>query len=492
MNKTTAAWATTALLASLASPMLAQADSRAPATVTSTPAAAVPGPVAGDIITEDYARLVARSTYFWAWPIVNLYNRLLAMQKVPVPGLNGGTVPVGPPNRLSMLHDYIDAQERFVACPNQDVVYGSAILDLDQSPVVVQVPDFGSRFWVYQAVDGRTDGFIQLGKMYGTKPGFYLLVGPTWKGQTPPGIKAVFRSSTRVGTLLPRVFMDDTAEDRKAIQSVINQVNAYPLAEFDGRMKTTDWSKLPSFPTSDAGAAEIKWVDPQTFFDELPAVLDATPPQAGEQALYTQARALLAAAKRDPALKAAITDEAQKTEAGLINPLFNFSTYGQSLPANWTTITNGARFGTDYFTRTAVARSNIFVNQPQETKYFYLDADAARQKLNGSHAYTVTFAKGQLPPVKGFWSLTLYNQHHFFAPNELKRYSLGTKNKDLKYNADGSLTLYVQSTAPAADKRSNWLPAPAGEAFSLYIRAYWPQAATLDGSWTPPPVNQVQ
>ena len=92
-----------------------------------------------------------------------------------------------PLNRLAMLTDYVDPAERLVACPNQDVVYGLGVLALDISPVVIQVPDFGDRFWVYQAVDLRTDSFVQLGKMYGTKPGFYLLVGPNWKGDIAEG-----------------------------------------------------------------------------------------------------------------------------------------------------------------------------------------------------------------------------------------------------------------------------------------------------------------
>lgn len=99
----------------------------------------------------------------------------------------------------------------------------------------------------------------------------------------------------------------------------------------------------------------------------------------------------------------------------------------------------------------------------------------------------ITFAKDQTPPVNGFWSLTLYNEHHFFAPNDLKRYSLGTKNKALKYNPDGSLTFYVQAEAPAG--RENWLPAPKAD-FSLFLRAYWPKAAVLEGSWTPPAVQR--
>jgi len=104
----------------------------------------------------------------------------------------------------------------------------------------------------------------------------------------------------------------------------------------------------------------------------------------------------------------------------------------------------------------------------------------------------VTFEKGQTPPVNGFWSLTLYNEHHFFEPNELKRYSFGTKNKGLKYNDDGSLTIHVQAEPPADDQVSNWLPAPKEGEFSLYIRAYWPKVAITDGSWTPPAVTRQQ
>src|SRR6185295_8981564 len=131
-------------------------------------------------LSEGYARLLARETFFWAWPMVNVYNRRLAFKDVPEPGLMGGIVPCAPLNELGMLSDYIAPEERIVACPNQDVVYGAGSAALDVSPVVVQVPDFGKRFWVYQVVDIRTDSFAELGAMYGSKPGFYLLVGPKW------------------------------------------------------------------------------------------------------------------------------------------------------------------------------------------------------------------------------------------------------------------------------------------------------------------------
>src|SRR5262249_48598864 len=105
--------------------------------------------------------------------------------------------------------------------------------------------------------------------------------------------------------------------------------------------------------------------------------------------------------------------------------------------------------------------------------------------------YLVSFARDETPPVNGFWSISIYNEHHFFAANEIGRFSLGTKNKGLRYAEDGSLTVYVQAKAPGNElQRANWLPAPAGN-FSLYVRAYWPKTAVKDGSWTPPPVRKV-
>jgi len=138
--------------------------------------------------------------------------------------------------------------------------------------------------------------------------------------------------------------------------------------------------------------------------------------------------------------------------------------------------------------RAATAKSNMYDNLPEETKYIYTDDDSSGKQLNGKNTYAVTFAK--VPPVKGFWSLTLYNDVHFFNPNPLKRYSLGTKNKTLKFNADGSLTLYAGAKSPGTDKESNWLPAPEGT-FSLYIRAYWAEPAVIDATWQPPTIKMM-
>ena len=368
------------------------------------------GPDASVKITEEYAKLVGRDAYFWAWPMVNIYNRRLAFAPVKETAKSGPLF-VTPLNHLAMLTDYIDPLARAVACPNQDVVYGLGLLALEQAPVVVQVPDFGDRFWVYQIVDLRTDSFVQLGKMYGSKPGFYLLVGPTWSGEVPKGITKVFRCSSNTGLVAPRIFQDDTPEDKRAVQAPVTGVMMYPLAEYDGKMKTTDWTKIPTLPAPPDGEEETKWVVPDKFADQLSMVLADAPPLPGEEARYAQVLAVLGAAKTDAKLKAAFTAGAKESDELLVAPLFQFRNYGQQLPHHWSTISNEAAFGTDYFTRTAVAKSNILVNSPNETKYYYQDLDSNGARLD----YTVTFARDATPPVHGFWSLSIYNEHHFFV-----------------------------------------------------------------------------
>jgi len=456
-----------------------------------TTAAQVPGPAPGTAMTTAYVQSVGRVAYLWGWPLVNFLNRSVAFSKAPEPGLLGGVLPIAF-NRNAMLTNYVSPDQTFVTCTNQDVVYGTGFMALDKEPIVFQVPEFGDRFWVYAQYDARTDEFSEIGKQYGTTPGYYLMVGPDWKGEKPAGITAVVRSSTSLAFVVPRVFMDDTAEDHAAIQPLLSQVVYYPLSEFDGKMKTKDWSKLPHFPApKSTGKGETKWVNPETFFDELPAVMKQVPPMPGEEALYNWIGSVLEAAANDPAIKKTLTETAVATERELIDPFLLWHNNGRPAGNGWNSPVNGARWGTDYLNRTGTAKSNMFDNLPEETKYIYTDDDRTGRQLNGQNAYTITFAKGQVPPVKGFWSLTLYNELHFFNPNPLKRYSLGTKNKNLKFNADGSLTLYASAKSPGKDKEDNWLPAPSGP-FSLYIRAYWADKAVLDGTWQPPVIEKAK
>ncbi len=459
-------------------------------------AADVPGPASGALMTKKYVQTIGRIAYVWGYAMVNSHNRRAAFAYVTgqngnVPGWNGGVLPMAPVGQLAMLDDYIKPDQTFVACPNQDVVYGAGFSALNKEPTVLQVPDFGDLFWVYALYDARTDELAQIGKPYGTKPGFYMIVGPNWKGEAPSGIMAVVHSSTELVFVIPRVFKDDDAADTKAVQPFLNQIMLYPLSQFDGKMKTTEWSKAPHFPAPAGAVGETKWVVPEKFYDQLPGVMKLVPPLPGEEALYGWISSVFDAASKDPTTKTALVESFVAADKELVAPLTQWKLNGRSAGNGWNSPVNNAQWGTDYLNRTGTSKSNMYDNTPAETKYIYRDFDSQGQQLHGRNLYTVTFPKGQLPPVKGFWSLTLYNEHHLFHPNALNRYSLGTKSKFMQYNADGSLTLYFSAKSPGKDKETNWVPAPDGT-FSLYIRAYWADKAILDGTWMPPQVEKVK
>jgi hypothetical protein len=180
--------------------------------------------VPGSRLLPPYVRAVGHLAYLWAWPLVNIYNRHRTLRLIRTKTLLiGGVAPVAPINHLAMLHDYVDPGQRYITCPSQDLIYGYGVLDLGRDAVIVQVPDFGSRCFVFQATDQRTDGFTEIGSMYGTEPGFYLLAGPGWRGEAPAAVKAVFRATTDIGTIIPRVFQADDRADNEALQPRCNR-----------------------------------------------------------------------------------------------------------------------------------------------------------------------------------------------------------------------------------------------------------------------------
>ena len=169
-------------------------------------------------------------------------------------------------------------------------------------------------------------------------------------------------------------------------------------------------------------------------------------------------RQVLEAAENDPDIKQTLVEVAIETEKEVIAPFFPWKHNGIPAGNGWNRSANNAKWGFEYFMRTGTAKSNMFDNRPTETQYIYTDADSQGVQLEGKNFYAVTFPKGQLPPVKGFWSMTLYNEHHIFEANDLNCYPLGTKNKTLKYNPDGSLTLYAGANSPGKIRNRTGLP----------------------------------
>ena len=447
----------------------------------------------------DEVRRTAREAYVWGWALVYLHQCRSALERVPAPGRCSG-IPVAPINQLAMLTDIIRPRTTVVPCANQDVIYGFGIFDLAADAVVVQVPGFGDRFWLYQLGDHRTDAFAMVGQMHGTKPGCYLVVGPGWEGEVPAGIAGVFRCPTRYGYCLPRVHVDGSDKDRLAALPAVNQIAAYPLSEFDGKPRAHDWSKSRWLPNVAGRGRYQRGVSPESFFEALPEVLAAVPPLPGEESLYARLHGLVDAMETRPEIRVLAVAAASDAEREVVAPLFHFRNVGRGLPAHWTTVDNGASFGNDYLTRTAVAKSNVFVNTSREARYFYLDLDSHGERLEGGQYYRLTFPAGELPPARAFWSLTVYDERHALPEGD-GPHAIGSHTEGIEFGADGSLTILIDPAAlsgepiPANQLPANRLPAnqlvtPTGP-FSLYLRVYWPDDAVIDGSWTPPPVHPV-
>ena len=155
-------------------------------------------------------------------------------------------------------------------------------------------------------------------------------------------------------------------------------------------------------------------------------------------------------------------------------------------------VSDAGRYGTDYDLRAMVTMIGPGMNYAEDAVYPFSEKDADGKDYDASHHdYVLRFEKGQLPPVRGFWSLTMYDSEFFFVPNDLHRYSLSWRDEFVT-NDDGSVDLYLQADSPGADKEANWLPAPRGK-FIPMLRIYWPQdqpPSILDGSWEPPPVRR--
>src|SRR4029079_17398499 len=171
--------------------------------------------------------------------------------------------------------------------------------------------------------------------------------------------------------------------------------------------------------------------------------------------------------------------------------LGHFKNAGE-LVNGWTFTTKAGVYGDDYLQRAFVTYIGLGANRPQDAIYPTSENDADGKPYSGKNKYVMHFAKGQTPPVDGFWSLTMYNGDYFFVDNPLNKYTVSPSNQ-LKYNDDGSLDIYIQNESPGKDKEANWLPAPKGK-FILMLRMYLPKEkapSIIDGTWKPPAVRKV-
>ncbi len=441
-------------------------------------------------LTEDQAAKVAEDAYVFGYPLVLMDVTKAVSTAVPQP--EGTKAPI---NQFAHVRAFPDATFTDIVSPNADTLYSLAWLDLAKEPMVLSVPALGKRFYLMQIMDDWTNVFASPGtRTTGGGKGDFAIVGPKWKGKLPEGVKEL-RSPTNTVWICGRT-QTNGKEDYPAVRATQDQYKLTPLSAWG-----TDYtppSKVLIAKGVDAktpGAEQVAKMDAATFFARLNSVMKDNPPFAADADAMKRFAAIGVAPGKpfDPAkLAPAVAKGLEKGSQAARQKIDTVATKPLGKDVNgWSVLTNKVgRFGTDYLFRSAIARVGLGANLPEDATYPMTRVDAKGKALTGANRYVIHFAKGQLPPVSAFWSVTMYNSKQAFVDNPINRYAIGDRDK-LKFDDDGSLTLYVQQESPGPDKESNWLPAAKDE-FNLVMRLYWPKKEILDGTWKPPAVERVK
>jgi hypothetical protein len=344
-------------------------------------------------------------------------------------------------------------------------------------------------------LDAWTNIFASPGKRTtGTRAGHFAITGPGWTGKLPPGVRAL-KAPTNMVWIIGRT-QTHGPKDYAAVRALQRQVRLTPLSAFGKPSKPPAGTVDASIDMRRAPVEVVGAMGTAAFLNRMAALMKDNPSPADDAPTLAKLGRLgvvpgqpFDPGKLDPAF-------AKGPERALPIALDRLTQAAKATGA----AQNGWRipsmkladFGTDHATRAVIALVGLGANLAADAVYpsAYVDADG--QPLNGAHRYLLRFEKGQEPPVRAFWSVTMYDPDSFFVANPLKRYALSSW-MSLKRNRDGSLDLYIQMDSPGKALESNWLPAPAGD-FNLTLRMYWPSdksPSVLDGSWKPPRVRRV-
>jgi len=432
---------------------------------------------------------LATDAYIYGYPLVTMEMTRRVMTNVAAP--EATRAPMG---QIMKARSYPNASFRDVTAPNADTLYTTAWIDVGKEPWVLSLPDMKGRYYLMPMLDGWTDVFQVPGtRTTGTGAQTYAITGPGWKGTLPTGIKE-YKAPTSMVWLLGRIYCTGTPEDYAEVHALQDQVKLVPLSSY-GKSYTPPPAQVdPAIDMKTAVRDQVNRMDAVAYFTLLAQLMKSNPPAAADApALARFAKIGLVPGQDFDASKLTADFVKRIPEAAFDRIMLQFKVNSAVKDVNgWAYTTRTGIYGTDYLMRALVTAIGLGANRPQDAIYPTSLKDANGSAYDGAHKYVLRFPKGQLPPTRGFWSLTMYDANYFFVANPINRYSISAR-QHLKSNPDGSVDLYVQKDSPGADKESNWLPAPAGK-FILMMRLYWPNEhnpSILNGSWTIPGVKKA-
>ena len=450
---------------------------------------AVPTSVSSADITPADARAIAKEAYIYGYPMVDSYRILHAYF------VNRESPEFKAPwNQLTNTPRVYTPDDTAVQTPNSDTPYSMAGLDLRAEPIVLTVPAIEKeRYFSIQLIDAYTHNFDYIGsRATGNGGGSFLIAGPGWRGETPPGITKVIRSETELllAAYRTQLYNPGDIENVKKVQA---GYKVQPLSAFLGQ------------PAPKA-EPPINFVDPLTpaqqktsleLFNVLNFLLQFCPTDPSETDLMARFARIGVGPGKTFGSRSLSPETKQAIEAGIADAWSDAESLKKRVDAK--EVTSGDMFGTrqhlknNYLYRMVAAVVGIYGNSQMEAMYPVYSVDAAGKKTDGANRYTLRFAAGQLPPVHAFWSLTMYElPSSLLYANPLERYLVNSPMlPQFKRDPDGGLTLLVQHDSPGKDKEANWLPAPS-ESYFMVMRLYWPKDEALSGKWTAPSLTRAQ
>jgi hypothetical protein len=437
----------------------------------------------------------AKDAYIYAYPLMTMEFTRRVSTNVASP--EGTRAPMG---QFAKLRQYPDASFNTVTAPNADTLYTITFFDVSKEPWVISIPNLKGRYALFPMLDGWTDVFQVPGKRTtGTGAQKFAITGPGWSGTLPTGVTE-YKSPTGMVWLLGRIYCTGTPDDYKTVHAIQDAMTVVPLSSFGKPYTPAPGTVDPSIDMKTAVREQVNAMDGASYFKLFAELLKTNPPNADDAPMVAKLAKIgivpgqdFDATKLDPAVAAGIAKAPKPAQDKIPAWMKEGIVAGDSkLENGWMFTTKTGLYGTNYLQRALITWIGLGANRPQDAIYPTSEGPDIAAKYNGANKYVLHFDKGQMPPVDGFWSVTMYNAQYFFVANPLNRYNVSQRNKFIT-NADGSTDIYIQADSPGKAKEANWLPSPKDD-FVLMMRLYWPKEkdpTILNGSWKIPGVKKV-
>jgi hypothetical protein len=431
------------------------------------------------------------AAYIYGYPLVTMEMTRRVMTNTASPA--GLRAPMG---QFGHAREFPSVTYRDVPGANADTLYATAWLDLAEEPYILAIPDAEARYFMLPMLDGWTDVFEAPGsRTTGTKAQTFAIAGPNWRGELPNGV-AQYKSATNMVWVVGRTYTSATPVDYEKVHSFQDKFSLVPLSAYGKDYSPPKGTVDPQIDMTTSTKDQVMEMDAAAYFKLLAKLMKDNLPKSADAPMVTQLAkiGLMPGHAWDiSTLNPTIAQALAEVPKMALAKMMSHAPDAGTTVNGWQITMPAGVYGTNYLHRAFLNWQGPGWNRAEDAVYPSTRVDSEGSPLNGANNYVTHFPKGQLPPVKGFWSLTMYDSDGFFVANPLDRVNLSQRS-NLSFNENGSLDLYIQQDSPGKDNEANWLPSPKNE-FVLFMRLYWPNEkapSILDGSWMPPPVRAVK